>query len=120
MRLKEVLNERRVGVAFDRPQRILIHISRPTRRASTIRLGTMVVLSLIFGLIAGRLFEGWWILIATLFAVGIIFYFGYTAPAARELYDSWRYPESYDTFDNETIRDRFLTHTSEFTHIKEK
>lgn len=120
MRLREVLTERTVGVDFDRPRHVLIHISALTPRARTIRFVITVALAMIFGLIAGQLFDGWWALAAVLSACAIIFGFAFLSPEMRTYYDSWQYPESYDMFDDETIRDRFLTHTQEFTHIKEE
>lgn len=118
MRLKEILTERTVGVAFDHPRHELIHISQLTRRARTTRFGITLVLAVICGLIAGQLFDGWWALAAVLASCAVIFGFAFMAPEMRTYYDSWQYPESYDMFDDEIIRDRFLTHTEEFTHIK--
>lgn len=120
MRLREMLTERTVGVAFDRPQHILIHISQLTQRARMMRFGITVGLAVISGFVAGRIFDGWWALSAVLLACIIIFGFAFLSPEMRTYYDSWQYPESYDMFDDETIRDRFLTHTQEFTHIEEK
>lgn len=120
MRLKEVMNERAVGVAFDRDRHTLIHISRLTQKARMIRFTITFVLAIIFGLAAGWLFDGWWSVSAALLACAILFMYTYLSPYMRTHYDSWQYPESYDMFDDETIRDRFFTHTEEFTHIEEK
>lgn len=118
MRLKEILTERTVGVAFDRPRYTLIHISRLTHRARIVRTGIAAALALVCGLIAGQLFDGWWAVAVALTACAVICCFAFLAPEMRTYYDSWKYPESYDAFDDETIRDRFLAHTAEFTHIK--
>lgn len=82
-----------------------------------------------FGLIAGlvlilmllgRHLGGGWEISSLLLSCTITYSFGHLSPVARTYYDSWQYPESYDMFDDETIRDRFFTHTEEFTHIEEK
>lgn len=115
MDLGRLLSARYEGVVIDRQRNTLIQVSQPVRAARIARWVIAVVLSVLAGFIVGRVLDGLAALIVVLVACAVIFLVLYRTPAARIRYTSWTYPESYNLFEDELIRDRFATNRDEFT-----
>ena len=117
MNIGEVLSARHEGVVIDRPRNTLIQVSQPARVSRITRTLLTFGLCLLAGSIVNWLFDGWLAAIAVLIACALIYFPLYGTPVARTRYTSWEYPEDYNLFEDETIRDRFATHRDEFTLI---
>lgn len=115
MNVGKLLKARHEGVVIDRPSHTLIQVSQPAREARLARSVIGVVLALLAGAIAGWVLDGIVAFIGVLGACVIIYLLLHRTPAARTNYTSWTYPESYNLFEDEMIRDRFATHREEFT-----
>ena len=118
MNVRELLEGRYEGVVIDRDSHTLIQVSQPTRQARWARSIIGVALGVLAGIIAGQVFDGVAAFFAVLVACAVIYVLLWRMPAARTHYTSWTYPESYNLFEDELIRDRFATHRDEFTLVE--